>query len=67
MSEKVTVAALPKCNFCDLRARYDFATRMGMWAYACSGHYHAYRLHPTLGTGKGQKLILASEPDATTR
>lgn len=52
--------SLPKCDFCDKEASYDCATSFGgSWAYCCEAHYQAYRLHATLGTGKGQRLVLA--------
>lgn len=60
MGEQVIVSTLPTCDFCDNLARYDFKTRMGPWANGCPEHWRANRLYPTLGTGKGQKLILAS-------
>ena len=34
---------------------YDFRTRMKMWAYGCEPCWERFRLHPTLGVGKGQK------------
>ena len=49
---------LPKCDFCDKRAKYDFRTVYGPWAYGCETHYLQNRANPTLGTGKGQKLQL---------
>lgn len=63
MSDSVTVAALPTCDFCDVRttpAEYDFRTLFGPWANGCEEHYLMHRLHDDLGTGKGQKLVVAS-------
>lgn len=52
------VARLPKCNFCDRDALYDFKTQQGSWAYGCQSDYEAYRLYLNLGTGMGQKLVV---------
>jgi hypothetical protein len=57
MSKAVTVDRLPKCDFCDNPAHYDFKTRMGPWANACPLHWKVYRNSPQLGTGFGQRLI----------
>jgi hypothetical protein len=57
MSTEVVVSKLPKCDFCDKTAEYDFATSMGPWAYGCKVHWHMYRASDKLGTGIGQKLI----------
>lgn len=56
---EVTVTKLPRCSFCTEPARYDFNSLMGQWAYGCSVHYGLYRVFETLGSGKGQQLILA--------
>lgn len=52
------VDKLPKCNFCDRDALYDFKTQQGPWAYGCRADYETYRLYLNLGTGMGQKLVL---------
>jgi hypothetical protein len=49
---------LPTCNFCPKTAHFDFATRMGPWAYGCFEHYFAHRAANSLGTGKGQRLVV---------
>lgn len=57
---EVALDVLPKCHWHpDKVARYDFATRYdGVWAYGCFRCYMEYRLHPTLGVGKGQRLVV---------
>jgi len=57
MADKAYVAQLPKCDWCDRPAHYDFKTVMGPWGNGCEEHYLEYRESSTLGTGKGQKLI----------
>lgn len=52
------VAALPKCNFCENEALYDYKTKTGPWAYGCQQHYEWTRLYSKLGLGKGQKLVV---------
>jgi len=57
MSKQTTVSHLPDCDFCDERAKYDvripfFAT----WGYVCETHFQQFEC--TLGTGRGQRLIL---------
>jgi hypothetical protein len=56
----VAVAALPRCNFCDKTAEYDFKTTMGPWANGCYDHYRYYSAYQTLGTGQGQLLVAQS-------
>lgn len=61
------VHTMPPCNFaetdeweCDnLPDRFDFMTQQGPWAFGCKRHYEVYRLYRDLGTGKGQRLVLA--------
>ncbi len=54
MSESTKVSKLPKCDFCDEKAKVDGATRLGPWAYMCDYHFKEEGLG--LGLGKGQKL-----------
>ena len=61
MSEEAVVKKLPKCDFCEEQAAYDFKTLMGPWAYGCLAHWSLYRFHETLGTGKGQHLKTRAE------
>lgn len=55
------VAKLPECNFCSEPALYDFKTKMGPWAFGCQKHFDIHRLFDTLGTGRGQKLVVEEE------
>jgi hypothetical protein len=54
----VAVRELPKCNFCEETAHFDFATKAGPWAFGCSYHYFKYRAVANLGVGKGQRLVV---------
>ena len=59
MSEQVEVTELPKCDFCSFNARFDGRTTMGTaWANMCRIHFAQVGIG--LGTGKGQRLILAT-------
>ena len=60
-NNEVEVSILPNCDFCGKPASYDAATNMGPWANMCYQHYMIYRMHSKLGTGLGQKLILAKK------
>lgn len=56
------VASLPDCDFharlgVQVAAAYDGATKFGPWANMCEIDFQAYGVG--LGTGKGQRLILA--------
>lgn len=66
MSSQVTVASLPDCDICKHvsrptnrveKARYDGKTKEGPWANMCDRHFRQYGVG--LGTGKGQRLVLA--------
>lgn len=65
MTTEVKMTTLPDCDFCKVsrrrveKAEYDFKTNRGPWAYGCEVHYQLNRLYADLGTGKGQKLVLA--------
>lgn len=60
------VAMLPKCDFHPIHfpdrpapdAQYDFRSKDGRWGYGCVVCWRRFRMHETLGTGKGQKLEL---------
>jgi len=47
---------LPKCSFCEDRAKYDGKTIYGSWAYMCEKHFKEYGVG--LGVGRGQRLRL---------
>lgn len=62
MGESVIVPSLPDCDFCQLEdvkrvARYDGKTTLGPWANMCDDHFLENGIG--VGTGKGQRLILA--------
>ena len=57
MSNEVRVSQLPKRDFCDCTAHYDGRTASGAWANMCE--FHFVNKGVGLGTGKGQRLILA--------
>lgn len=59
MSDQVTVQALPRCDMCGdgSVAEYDGATAFGPWANMCAAHFAQYGTG--LGTGRGQRLVLA--------
>jgi hypothetical protein len=64
MSTQVTVAVIPPCDFhraaivpSIVPAVVDGKTRLGPWANMCEAHFAQYGVG--LGTGKGQRLILA--------
>ena len=66
MSDAVKVAVVPGCDFCDAKAAYD-ARLMGVsggpsgsWANVCEYHFDRYTTQ-RLGTGYGQRLVLAEE------
>lgn len=63
MANEVRVAELPDCDYCltyrrKVPALYDGKTKSGPWAYMCKRHFGAYGVG--LGTGKGQRLVVAS-------
>lgn len=59
MSDKVTVQSLPSCDMCSdgSAAEYDAATAFGPWANMCAAHFQQFGVG--LGTGRGQRLVLA--------
>ena len=70
MSTEVKVTSLPDCDLCQaqadsgrrpkdnvFKAKYDGKTRMGPWANMCPAHFQEHGVG--LGTGKGQRLVLA--------
>lgn len=56
----VEVGILPKCDFCESKARFDGKTVFGPWANMCELHFKANGVG--LGLGRGQKLVLKKEP-----
>lgn len=57
MSSSTTVSRIPKCDFCSNPAYADGKTITGPWANMCGSHFEAHGVG--LGTGKGQRLVLA--------
>ncbi len=57
MSDQVEVTELPKCDICGDTAKYDGRTIHGPWANMCQTHFDVNGVG--LGTGKGQRLVLA--------
>ena len=63
MGTQVTVPVLPNCDLCqqngqETTAQYDAKTVFGPWANLCHNHWLVFAAFPTLGTGKGQKLVV---------
>jgi hypothetical protein len=62
------VAELPPCDIhrhirnVEIAARYDAALRRGGWAYMCEDCFTVYGIG--LGTGRGQRLIVAESGTA---
>lgn len=50
----------------DIEAEYDFKTYKGPWAYGCESCWKDNRAYNELGTGKGQKLMLAADHPAAS-
>lgn len=63
MGTTAIVTALPDCQFPHtepVKAGYDAKTNDGRWAYVCEDHFHS-ETRGTLGTGHGQRLIVAGD------
>lgn len=63
MSDRVEVDTMPSCDFsdegmCATQTMYDFKTTFGPWANGCGRHWRKYRAFKTLGTGRGQQLVV---------
>jgi len=63
MSTQVTMTSIPDCDVCkhggkSEKAYADAKLDIGPWAYVCRMHFRVHKC--TLGTGRGQELILAS-------
>jgi hypothetical protein len=66
VSDSVVVSVIPNCDICQVGpwprttpAVVDGKTQQGPWAYMCEQHHEQYGVG--LGTGRGQRLVLASE------
>lgn len=62
---ETVVKELPKCDFCEQKARYNGKTKMKPWAYMCAVHFGEHGIG--LGLGMGQKLVLKGEPAGETQ
>lgn len=65
MSTTAVVDRIPKCALCSNPAVYDAKTLAGPWGYLCGQHFRAHTTGE-LGTGKGQRLVLAGSPAEST-
>ncbi len=59
---EVVMTTIPDCDVCAMHSKrekacYDGKTVQGPWAYMCENHFQL--LGTGLGTGRGQRLILA--------
>lgn len=59
---KTYVDSLPTCDFCGRKAEYDAQTPTGQWANLCPRCFTGFGC--SLGTGRGQKLVVRSEKSA---
>jgi hypothetical protein len=68
MSDRVLVASIPKCDLAfraqhpERPAVYDAKTTFGPWGFLCQECFDRYGTGK-LGTGLGQRLILACQVD----
>jgi hypothetical protein len=56
MSKEVKVFEIPPCDVCGKPAYADAKSPNGPWGYVCGVHFRQFGC--SLGTGKGQKLVL---------
>jgi hypothetical protein len=66
MGDVAYISEAVLCDFCKMvgaqvQAQYDGATVHGPWAYMCEAHFQANGVG-SLGTGKGQRLIVGERP-----
>jgi len=59
MDKEVEVLELPKCDFCEEKAKYDGKTLLGPWGFMCEKHFQRHGIG--LGLGKGQRLLVKGE------
>jgi hypothetical protein len=57
--DEAVVSKYPQCDFCTQEAHYDGKTTQGPWAYMCDNCFKEHGVG--LGTGRGQRLVLAKE------
>lgn len=66
MSTKVEMTTIPDCDVCKGEGRQspayaDAKLCIGPWAYVCESHFTSFRC--SLGTGRGQELVLRKEQE----
>lgn len=59
MGTTARVAKRPNCDICGAPAHYDAKTKHGPWAYLCVEHFASMAASHELGTGRGQRLVVA--------
>ena len=61
MTDTALISRPKTCDFHpneDHEAQYDFKTRQGPWGNGCQEAFDLNRAFDTLGTGKGQRLVV---------
>lgn len=53
---------LPKCDYCEMEAQYDFVEDSGEWRYACVTHWIKHRASRQLGPGHARHLVAGEQP-----
>lgn len=71
MGTVARVTSLPDCDLCTAagqttKAAYDAKTLMGPWAYMCEQHFQSHGMG-RIGTGWGQRLVVAEPPTTAER
>ena len=67
MATEVQVNELPDCQLHDqCTAEYDMRMPGGRWAYICEDAYRGLG-SPMLGTGRGQRLVVADPAPSTSQ
>jgi hypothetical protein len=59
--KEVEVTKLPQCDLCENKAQYDALMKDGRWAFLCKEHWADRAMFPSLGVGKGQRLVIKKE------
>lgn len=53
---------LPKCEYCEMQAQYDFVDDGGNWRYGCVNHWMKYRASRQIGPGHAKHLTAGESP-----
>jgi hypothetical protein len=53
---------LPKCEYCEMEAQYDFVDDGGEWRYGCVNHWMKYRASKQIGPGHAKHLTAGETP-----